>query len=92
MASITVEDYELRENEEGGSKTIIIKKTLKQLTSWTKSLVWCTNNWTVCLKQSKNNIKSDLITQHPNQNWSINLLALWQGVKRIQSVSTLPTN
>ena len=39
MASITVEDYELRENEEGGSKTII-KKTLKQLTSGTKSLVW----------------------------------------------------
>ena len=52
MASITVEDYELRENEEGGSKTI--KKTLKQLTSWTKGLVWCTNNnWTVCLNQFK---------------------------------------
>ena len=31
VASITFEDYELRENEEGGSKTI--KKTLKKLTS-----------------------------------------------------------
>lgn len=52
MASITVEDYELRENEEGGSKTI--KKTLKQLTSWTKGLVWCTNKKIIELCVSTN--------------------------------------